>query len=247
MIVDSHLHLQDDVYVGPEGTPENILRLMDGAGIDKSVVFKIWCSTADSIRAGEQAARTDPDRLIPYVYAVPAYDRAVLDEMDAALSGGPFRGIKLHAGDASMAPYLVDPVIELAGRHEVPVLIDFRGDLTEAERLAAGFPGVRVIIAHLGKYLCTDPGRIDRFIDLAGGRENVVLDVSGVVLPQKIRDAVRRVGSKRVTWGTDGPRKTPEPADFARMELAKARAVPLEAEETADVLGGTIAALLDLE
>ncbi|MFW6158269.1 MAG: amidohydrolase family protein, partial [Planctomycetota bacterium] len=105
----------------------------------------------------------------------------------------------------------------------------------------------RLIAAHLGKYLCTDPRLIDRFIDLAGRHENVVLDVSGVVLPQKIRDAVRRVGSKRVTWGTDGPRKTPEPADFARIELAKVRAVPLEPTETADVLGGTIAALLGLE
>ncbi len=246
MIIDSHLHLRDDVYVGPEGTPDEILRMMDGAGVDKSVVFKIWCSTNESIRAGEEAAETAPDRLLPYAYAAPAYDRPVLAELDAALSGGPFRGIKLHAADASMAPYLVDPVVELAGRHGVPVLIDFCGDVTAAERLAGDFPDVRIIVAHIGQYRCTSEERIDQFIASAARHENLVLDVSGVILHHKVRDAVRRVGATRVTWGTDGPRNTPDSADFTRMELAIVRAVPIEPQETDAVLGASIASLLDL-
>lgn len=246
MIIDSHLHLRDDVFVGAEGSPENIVRLMDQVGIDKSVVFRIWCTTDASIKAGEEAARKYPDRLIPYAYAVPSYERPVLGELDAALSAGAFRGVKVHAGDARLAGYIIDPVLELAAKHDVPCLVDYRGDDADAERMAKEFPKLKIIAAHLGKYLCTEEEVIDRFIALAERYDNVFLDVSGVVLPHKIRDAAKRVGSGRVMWGTDGPRKTPDTPDFARMELAKVRALRLDESEKEDILGRTAAGLLNL-
>jgi hypothetical protein len=129
VIVDWHLHLQDDIYVGPEGTPQNVIRMLDGAGIDKAVVFAIWCSTRDSIRAGERAAHLAPDRLIPYVSAVPAYDQAAFPGIRSALAHGPFRGVKLHTGGASLAPYLVDPVLELAKVRALPLDPEETADL----------------------------------------------------------------------------------------------------------------------
>ena len=244
MIIDAHLHLRDDVYVGEEGSPENLVGLMDRAGVDKAVVFKIWCATGSSIEAGEQAAREYPDRLIPFVYVVPDFEKPVLPRLERALGGGVFRGLKIHTGAFRPVGYLVDPVLELAARHSVPCLVDFRGDLASAERLAREFPAVRLIIAHLGKYLCNDEGLMDQFISLAEAHPNVFLDVSGVVMLWKIGDAVRRAGAGRVIWGTDGPRKPPDTLRFARMELDKVDALNLDPEAKQDLLGRNIARLL---
>jgi len=246
MIIDSHLHLRDDRYVFAEGTPENIVALLDRAGIDKAVVFKIWDSSQASIEAGRAAAGKFPDRLIPYVYAVPSYETAVLAELERALSEGHFRGIKLHAGDCGLADYIVNPVLELAAARGVPCLIDYCGRYDVAERTARDSPKTTIIMAHLGKYLATDERLIDRFIDIARAHENVILDVSGVVMALKIRDAVARVGSRRVVWGSDGPRRAPDTVTFVEMELSKVRSLGLSENQEQDVLGRTIAALLEL-
>jgi len=42
MIIDSHLHLKDDIYVGEEGTPENIIRMMKKTEIDKVKSNFFW-------------------------------------------------------------------------------------------------------------------------------------------------------------------------------------------------------------
>ena len=246
MIIDSHLHLRDDRFVAAEGTPENIIALMDQAGIDRSVVFKIWCSTESSIRAGQEAAEKFADRLIPYVYAVPGYERPVARDLEEALSEKGFRGVKLHAGDCSLAEYVVDPVLALAGRHDVPCLIDFCGRHAAAERILRQFPKTKIIIAHLGAYLSTDEQLIDGFIDLGAGHDNAYLDVSGVVLPLKIKDAVTKAGSRKVLWGTDGPRRAPDTLAFMRTELDKVRSLGLSDSQQQDVLGGTIARLLQM-
>jgi len=112
------------------------------------------------------------------------------------------------------------------------------------ERPAAKFPKTRIIVAHLGLYLATDVRVIDNFIALAERRPNVLLDVSGVVQSWKIREAVQRIGSSRIVWGTDGPHPCPDTATFARDELARVRALRLAPADEEAVLGGAIARVL---
>ena len=101
-------------------------------------------------------------------------------------------------------------------------------------------------MAHLGLYLATDVRVIDSFIAMAERHANVLLDVSGVVQSWKIREAVQRIGSSRIVWGTDGPHPCPDTATFARDELARVRALGLAPADEQAVLGGTIARLLGL-
>ncbi len=246
MIVDSHLHLQDDVYVGPEGTPENIVALMDETGIDRAVVLRIWTSTRSSIEAAAGAAERYPDRLIPYVSAVPNFEEAVLRDVEDAVTRRAFRGIKLHAGECALHGYTVDPVLRLAEAHRVPCLIDFCGDIRAAERIAASFPEVAVIVAHLGGYLCEDETLMDGFIGLAEQHRNLYMDTSGVIRPNMIVDAVRRIGSERVLWGTDGPANDPDPAAFVRKELDKIEALGFSTEQRDNILAGTVLNLLGI-
>ena len=244
MIIDSHAHLKHGDAQKTEYSAEAVVKTMDGVGMDKSVVFAMSTTTQRSVEMAQEAVGKFPDRLIPYVYALPSYERPVLEEIDEAISELGFRGIKLHVGECTLAEYVTDPVIELAGKRGVPCLIDAAGRYEAMERMAASFPETKLIVAHLGRYLCRDEALIDRFIGMAGTHGNVFLDVSGVVLPHKIREAVHRIGSKKIIFGTDGPHKTPDTIGYARTELDKIRTLDLDPEDKEAVLGGAIAELL---
>jgi predicted TIM-barrel fold metal-dependent hydrolase len=244
LIIDSHSHLKHGDEAHTEYEAETIVRVMDAAGIDKSVVFAMSTTTQRSIAMGEAAVREFPDRLIPYAYALPSFSRATVEELDEALGQRGFRGIKMHAGECSLAEHVIDPVLEVAAHHDVPCLIDCSGRFGEMADMCRRAPKTKLIIAHLGLYLCQDAGLIDRFVGLAEQYPNAYLDISGVVLPEKIAEAAARVGSAKVIWGIDGPHRNPTLEGYARAELEKVRALKLAAEVERDILGGSIARLM---
>lgn len=246
MIIDAHTHLKHGDAQKTEYTAEEIVQTMDAVGIDRAVVFAMSTTTRRSIEMARAAVDQFPQRLIPYVYALPSYERAVLDELDEAISTLGFRGIKIHVGECTLAEYVTDPVLALAGERGVPCLIDFGGRLNEVERLARTFPQTTILVAHLGRYLCREEAPLDRCIALAERYPNLFLDVSGVALPDKIREAVQRIGATRVIWGTDGPHQAPDTIGFAQAEIEKVRALGLSPEDEAAVLGGAIADLLGI-
>jgi predicted TIM-barrel fold metal-dependent hydrolase len=245
-IVDSHVHLKHGDAARTEYSPDAIVETMVGAGIDQSIVFAMSTTTRRSIEMAEAAAKKYPGRLIPYLYALPHYERPVIGEIEAALNGRLFRGIKIHAGECTLAEYVVDPVLKIAAKYDVPCLIDCAGNRKAAERMARQFPQTKLIIAHMGRYLTTDKAMIDQFICLAEQCENVLLDLSGVVVVEKIPEAVRRIGSSRLTWGTDGPDRKPDTVAFARRELDKIRQLDLKEHDRYNILGQTILRLLKL-
>jgi predicted TIM-barrel fold metal-dependent hydrolase len=114
-------------------------------------------------------------------------------------------------------------------------------------RIAGAFPKTTIIVAHMGRYLCTDRGLLNRFIELAEKHENVILDTSGVVIPGKVAEAVHRIGSDRMAWGTDGPYPAPDLADFAKEEIDRIRVLPISEKDKENLFWGTIARLLKLE
>jgi predicted TIM-barrel fold metal-dependent hydrolase len=244
MIVDSHVHLKHGDAQKTEYSAQEIVRVMDAVGIDGSVVFAMSTTTRRSIELAQEAVRQYPQRLIPYAYALPSYERAVLDELDRAIAEFGFRGIKLHAGECSLADYIVDPVLALAGRRGVPCLIDCIGRDRPIERMARSYPETTVIVAHLGKYLSEDEALIDRFIGLAERYDRLILDLSGVLLSHKIVEAVARLGADRLVFGTDGPHEAPDTVGYARAALDQIRDLGLSPADEGAVLGGNIARLL---
>ena len=104
---------------------------------------------------------------------------------------------------------MVDPVVKLAGRFGVPCLIDVKGDIPVAKRLAVSFPGTHLIYPHMGP-LRFEGSEAHRCLYRPCRRhENVRLDLSGVELDAKIGEAVQRIGPGKLIWGTDGPYAIP--------------------------------------
>jgi hypothetical protein len=246
MIWDSHAHLKHGDAAGTEYSAEAIVRTMDAVGIDKSVIFAMSTTTQRSIEMAEAAVAAFPDRLIPYVYALPHYQRPVCEELEEAVGQRGFRGIKIHLGECTVADYVIAPVFELAARHQVPCLVDFLGRYRAAESLATKFPQTTLIVCHLGAYMSTTGQLLDQFIGLAEQRPNVYLDVSGVVLLHKIKEAVQRAGAQKVIWGTDGPHQTPDTVAYAQLSLDSIRMLRLAEHAERQVLGGSISGLLGL-
>lgn len=246
MIIDSHVHLKHGDSAKTEYGARDIVETMDAAGIDKSVVFAMSTTARRAIEMAGEAAGEYPDRLIPYAYALPHPGRAVIEEIDRAIQQHGFRGIKIHGGECTLEAYMTDPVLDLAARRKVPCLIDFCGRPAHVVRMARDFPDTRIIVAHLGRYLCTDSAALEPFLKAAEAHANVYLDVSGVVLTWRIADAVRRVGSARVLFGTDGPHPAPNLAEKARNDIQQVRMAGLSPEDEQAVLGGSIARLLGM-
>lgn len=246
LIVDVHAHLKHGDAAKTEYSARDIVGVMDAVGIDRSVVFAMSTTTQRSITFAEKAVAEYPKRLIPFLYALPNYERPVLAEIDDGLTNRGFRGIKIHAGECRLNPYVIDPVLELAGRRRVPCLIDATGSASVARRLAESFPQTTILFAHMGAYMSRDRGMIDAFIQVAADYDNAYLDLSAVSLVFKIEEAVRKIGAEKLIWGTDGPHRNPNLNAYARFEIEKVQRLTIPQADKDKILGGNIVKLLDL-
>ena len=157
---DAHVHLND---------PATQLELMERWGASHAVVFWGGRSSNESVL---EAARRHPGRLIPFASISPertAYrpawerdDPALLQQLDALLATGEYRGIgeisAAHfpaAGFAEtdfspMAPMMAG-IMELARKHKVPVMVHVESTrMAELGTMLARFPDVKVVWAHGG-------------------------------------------------------------------------------------------------
>jgi predicted TIM-barrel fold metal-dependent hydrolase len=246
MLCDSHCHLKHGDRAQTEYSPNQIVEVMDEAGIDKTIVFAMSTTSTRATELALAALKAHPDRLIPYAYAIPNIASSAIREVERAVSELGFRGIKVHGGETKLVTHIIDPIFDLAAKLEVPCLVDFIGNVGHTQRILETFPNTQVIIAHLGKYLCTDRNLINRFIELAEKHENAILDISGVVLPWKITEAVTRIGSDRITFGIDGPHPYPTLAGYARTEIETVKSLDLSETDLDNLFWNTIAQLLKL-
>jgi hypothetical protein len=245
MIIDCHVHVKHGDAAASEYTADQIIAVMDEAGIDKSVVFAMKTTTRHSIQMAEEAIAQYPNRLIPFAYGLPSAERSVVDELREAISERGFQGIKMHKGEVTMADYVTDPILDLAGQLGVVCLIDFKGETEDLDRMAAAFPETNILAAHMGRYNCVDEKLHQAFIDLAGKYENVYLDISGVPLIWKIKDAIDQIGASKVVFGTDGPHPTLEKAGlYAKSEVDRLKAAGFSQDDLEMVLGGSLARLI---
>lgn len=243
MVIDSHVHIKGGDTYRREFDPDDTVRMLDAAGIERACVFSICLPSWESNALTRRSVEGREDRLIPYAHVLPEEGDLALVEFRRAVEEWGFRGLKLHVGEVrgEVTDELFVPFLELAADLRVPVLLDCLNRPDLAERWAQAVPQAGIILAHMGS--TNDPATNDRFISLCRRHANLWLDTSYSHVPWKIRDAVRCCGAEKVVFGSDGG------AGYypSSIELAKIHAYEFSPEELQLILGGNIARLLGLD
>ncbi|MCC6444222.1 MAG: amidohydrolase family protein [Armatimonadetes bacterium] len=243
MIIDSHVHIKGGDTYRREFDPDETVRMLDEAGIEKACVFSICLPTWESNDLTRQAVLGREDRLIPYAHVLPEEGDLAHLELDRAVLEWGFKALKFHAGEIQGEPSdeTAIPFLEHAASLKIPVLLDSIHHPDQTLRWVEAVPQANLILAHMGSN--TDPAMNDRFINLCRTHENVWLDTSYSLVPWKIRDAVRVCGAEKVIFGSDGG------ANYypSSIELAKIRAYRFTEAEERLILGDNIWRLLGME
>lgn len=237
MIIDAHNHL--GVRPGASQSGADLVAKIDAVGVDKAVMFPFVEGnfTNDPIK---EAFDQFPDRLIPFC-AVNPWEPDAAGEVRRCVSDWGFKGLKLHPtinGFHLSDPNLVDPLFKVAEEFDIPVIVHGASDLynspPEFALMAARFPKVRLLMAHMGFFWS-----VEQAIAFARQYDNLFLETSRAPIFE-IQTAVRELGPHKVIWGTDSPFVDYE-WEFKKMERACA-----DREGYLQIVGGNIARILKL-
>jgi len=239
MIIDCHCHAgKGDGLTGPWDTAaplEKYLRRAAASGIDRTVVFPAFHS--DYAVANREVARivaSRPNRFYGFAFLHPERDRwRVAALVQEAVEVYSFCGIKVHRQDGRINR----EICEAARTYSVPVLYDVMGETSVVELIATEYPGVRLIIPHLGSFGDDWQAQL-ALIDHLVRHPNVYTDTSGVRRFDLLEQAVQRAGAHKILFGSDGPWLHPG------VELEKVRKLHLSPEEERLVLGGNFLRLI---
>ena len=149
---------------------------------------------------------THPGRIIGCVYVNPLNQKTV-DDMDKYIEAG-FAAVKLnplrHAYCADAE--IIDAVMEKAKKYNIPVCIHSGHPPYslpwQVGLLAERHPDVKLMMIHMGH---GHGVYIDAAIKMALRYPNIYLEMSGMPMPSKLREAYERVGADRIMFGTDTP------------------------------------------
>ena len=244
MIIDFHTHLGrgDPDHSPLQGglSPDMLLRVMDEAGVERSVFFPVsYRDFRAAIREMREYADRYPERLIPFGRFGDTPDAAeiarwALDEMG-------MRGFKVHHGLERIEPDSprLRAALDVASERGVPVIFDaFDANLDKVKPALDWGLTNPLVLGHMGGLWKVK--RMDESIRLASERPNVYLETSSVLLYEKIEEAVLTLGSERILFGTDGPPIHPAP------EIRKIQILHVAEADKANILGLNAARLLRL-
>ncbi len=230
-----------------DATVGGLVRLMDEAGVDVSVVLPV-AMRPDQVRSiNDWAAGTGSDRVMVFGSLHPDAE-GIEEEVERMLAAG-IRGVKLQPGwqgfaaDSEKADRIYRACegrlivyIHCGGelRQDIPLL-----STPEAlSRVLDRFPGLTMVAAHMGGFLMWD-----RAEKLLIGRE-LYLDISFCgpeYLPgEELARLIRLHGVDRVLFGSDGP------AGDVKAQRDHLLSLPLEAEEVEQIAWRNAARLLGL-
>lgn len=238
MIIDIHAHLWDS-FMGFRCPPlSEILKGMDGAGIEAAVFSSLsGLLHTDPHEDNERLhalTRQHPGRLFGMAVVTPYAGRRAVEELELCLRDYRFAGLKLHPwlqGYCGGADFLA-PLLELCQDYSVPVLFH-TGTPPYAQAFhlwvqARRFPRVTFILGHMGlNYQWRDALEVGRLCP------NTVFDSSGISYAFAVRRLIRELGPERVAFGSDNPFLFPD------LELRKLYELGLSAPELDWVLSGT--------
>jgi len=225
-VIDMHVHaFPDKVAAGVmarlqkltgyaplfDGTLAGLHGSMDRTGVERSVVQPVATRPESVAGINDWAARSQDQRITCFGAMHPDHPEPAAEI--ARLAGLGLRGIKLHPEFQSFRPdeERMAPIYEALVRHGLVLFFHAGADIAIPSvssspevfaRVLDAFPGLRVVLAHMGGWQQWDPV----FEHLAG--RNVHLETSFTLRflgPERFVELVRAHGAGRVVFGSDGP------------------------------------------
>jgi len=250
-IVDAHGHLGNvGFWPVPEREPEEqtaaAIQCMDRLGIRTFICSgeeALFCEPLEGNRSLEETAGRFGDRVRGYLAFNPFYAERLVPLMDEFFSRPFFVGLKILCDywqvpvtDARFAPAL-----RYAQEHRLPILFHtWQGPYDSPAMLkdiVKEYPDASFLLGHSGG---GDPGRREAEA-LAMATENVYLEWCGSFTSRILwEETLKRVGSARVVFGTDGIFH-----DFA-WELGRLLSLDVSEDQIVPILGGNMRRILAL-
>lgn len=254
MIIDADTHISPTAEDAMAITYGDLLRRMDRAGVDKALTWlrpPYMREIAESNAYVYEATQQHPDRILGFGWADPhlGVERAKEDVKRCIYEYG-FCGVKLNGAQNSY--YIDDPDLSLPVIEEIAKtgrLLAFHVGTDAYEtthpfrvaKIARRFPELQILMAHMGGVAHHDLSNAT--IEMAQECPNLFL-IGSAVRSRAVLKAIRTLGAGRVCFGSDTP------FELMHVEVAKYHALldgEVTPEEKGQVMGGTIAHLIDLE
>jgi predicted TIM-barrel fold metal-dependent hydrolase len=211
--------------------PEQILRQMEEAGIERTIVCPL--ENQDYAKANEEVAeicRKYPGKFIGFARHNPDTEGGRIPGMlTREVRELGLKGLRIN----QLPPR---PVLEAVSQLGIPIIYQAER-VVNVNMIAREFSSTPIIIAHLGSYNFAW-GEHVAAIDAARRYPNVYLDTSLVALFQFLEIAAKEVRAGKLIFGSGGPEFDP------RVELHRIKLLKLSAADEAKVLGANIQRLL---
>ena len=149
-----------------------------------------------------------PDRILGMVYPNPYDGQKAVDMIYDYVQNKGFKGIKCNPlKQAYVADdEIMDPIMQAAEDLDIPVFMHCGHPPYSLPwsiaLLAERFPKVKLTMIHMGH---GHGVYIDASLKMAKRYPNLYLEMSGMPMPSKIREAYEEVGHDRIMFGTDAP------------------------------------------
>lgn len=231
MIIDTHTHVQRVPGSFWDSPPERLIRLMDEANVEKSVIMSYGGAPPEiSVDYIDECVKNWPERMIGYANLDPRDEQKVSSLLHYAVKNLGFKGLKLHPVAYELHP--VNPlsikILKKAAELCVPVLFhcgDEEYTLPLQIAMASALcPETIMILGHMGGYF-----HVKDAINVAETYRNIILETSAMPYPYMVKEAVKRIGSERILFASDGPGCTPE------LDIIKVRRAGLSEDEEKDL------------
>ena len=226
-IIDSHVYLGESIFGWGVAADELIARL-EAAGVGRAVAVPVkprgyhLGPENDRVAAAQRAT---PDRIRGFCRVDPNLGGEAVDELERALGELGLHGLFLHPWEEQyrVSAPLLDPLMEVVRRHEVPVIVatgyPYVSEGLQVADLARRFPDVQIVMTNGGQLNLSGLGQTDAELALEQC-PNLTLQTAGVYREDFIEGCVARFGADRVLYASSCPLMEP------RLEVKRIQWAP---------------------
>jgi len=226
-IIDAHCHVGQTPYV--QQSVQSLLAEMDACGVEKAIICgmgsHIVCNNVEGNDFVSGIVKANPKRFVGFASINPWYGEGAIKELRRSVIKLNLRGLKLHPSLQGFQANdrVVFPIIEEAIRVELPIYIHSGTPVyslpLQILALAQKYPEGKFILGHMGG--------ADFYIDVPlsfPNTPNVYLETSLTCHTGYVAEAIRKVGSRRIVFGSDSP------ISQINVEIEKIRVLNLDEE-----------------